>query len=540
MALDKTLNAEGMQALDLLKNSMQDVFDSVSANAYSALPSMLAQLGPKLTENKAVILAVSPKAFYNAKFGLRKALSLTLERSDDVTASLPTDYFPKTREEYEIVTGFPAGSKIFMTHNGLLTGFAIQSGKQTILFLPLEANRLFPMLRDDVCPYLKAQFAPAEPKAAPAAPLTDDELDNLFGEAEELDVGPAPAAEPTALQAAAAAAEVPSLDTVSDAVTEALPVEALPDPEEIAEEPAEAPAEEPAEEPIEAPAEAPAEEPAPPQDPLTAALYNAAAALNSTGKCTGVALCGPAEGLRTLLADVPHGRTAFIFDPEPAAKWNNGEFNTYFAEVTKTTLRRCGTDLAVAVSALYTDSEKDEKFMFFSLANEQGAKISKITENAQTDADTVACHCLQTMAEAITAAVNNPAAVAPVSAPAPAAEPAPIVEKALEDAPVIDEAAPDAPAVKVSKAPLTVAAILLGLGIVVAVVLGFVLSGRQASPAPESDPATTQAVAAESTTQPIVVSTLDVTESTEEETLDLTALSIEASEALAAAQGEGQ
>ena len=342
MSLTKSMSAETTRALSALQDAVSNCFNCTS-NGYSSVKQLLSQLGERLKENSLVIIAAEPSLFYSAKEIFCQALSLKCENSDDVIASLPTSYFPKNEREYRAVAGFPKHSEILYTPNGLFSGFCIANGTQRIAFVPLEEKLTATLLAGSLGQAL-ARFGDENNI------VVSDILDE---NTEEPEAAP---------------------ESADDEVTK----ETDGEPETIIAEP-EAPAASPAA-PV-APVAAQTEEPVKktPKEILKDDVLALVKALNDTDTTLAIAQNASLKHLQMLIKDTPGSDGNIIFDETPVEKWQGGKFNEYFANLAKGTFERCSTDFAGAASTLYSDATG--RFMFYVVADSQGAKITKVTGN---------------------------------------------------------------------------------------------------------------------------------------------------------------
>lgn len=222
MALQKTLSAETRSALDAVSQLTSAYFSEPTVKAYATVKTLIGELGSKLVENKVMIIAAEPSVFYSGKKRLCRALGMKLVGSDDIKAVLSMDYIPNS-EQYEVICGFPENAKIFPSHDGLLSGFAVSSPTdQHIIYIPLDMSRLGVMLREDVSSYLHAVTGNYDSVDFGVVAIDEDpaqaEAYDSYTYTEEEPVRPAapveapPAAEPeaepeTVISAPAAAAE---------------------------------------------------------------------------------------------------------------------------------------------------------------------------------------------------------------------------------------------------------------------------------------------------------------------------------------------
>ena len=426
LTLCKTSAEETPSALIALSEAVSKYFE-VETKEFTSIKPLFAQLGAQLTENNLVIIAAEPALFYSAKETFCQALSLKCENSEEVIASLPTSYFPKTEREYRVVAGFPRKSEILFTTNGLFSGFCSKAGEQKIIFLPLEDKLIRAMLAGDLGEMLEKIsdentivetdiLAEQEPEKEPeqeAAPKAQAEEEAPAQEEQE---------EPKTIIAGPAGAPVaPPVAPVAEST---------------------------------APAGIPISQSAAAQQPRTGSsllqenFANMVNALKNAGASLSFALSGPYKYIINLIESVPESKSVVCLDTAPAPKWSSGQFNDYFASLAKTTFENCGTDLAGAVSTLYTDATG--KFMFFVVADAAGAKITKVSGK---EANEIVFKCMTGLVKAITDKANLRAAEMPAQ------------EKKNE--------------VVKSHAPLAIAAVMLVMAIIASTFISVYFGGKK-------------------------------------------------------------
>lgn len=128
---------------------------------------LLKQLTAAFSQTDKVILAVECPLFLQTKNLLFKALGLKREISKPIVqllsggdADAPTNGFAGQAE-------VPKGSSIFLSEDGLYSGFAAASGKQHLVVLPLDAVRIDAVIANGFFDYLRALYPGNE--SAPAA-----------------------------------------------------------------------------------------------------------------------------------------------------------------------------------------------------------------------------------------------------------------------------------------------------------------------------------------------------------------------------------
>ena len=458
MSLSKTMSAETTRALTILQEAVSNYFNCTS-NAYSSVKQLLAQLGERLKENSLVIIAAEPALFYSAKEIFCQALSLKCENSEDVIASLPTSYFPKNEREYRVVAGFPKHSDILFTPNGLLSGFCVANGTQRIAFVPLEEKITATLLAGSLGETL-ARFGD-ENNIVVSDILSDD------SEAEE------PAAvsaddEVTKEAGAPAAPAVPADVPVAPVAPVAPVVAAAGEPEKKSF-----------------------------REILKEDVQELIKALIDTDSTLAIAQNASLKHLQLLIKNTPGSEDRVIFDETPVEKWQGGKFNEYFANLAKGTFERCETDYAGAASTLYSDATG--RFMFYVVADSQGAKITKVTGNDPNEI------IFKTMTGLINALKDRILANA-VAKPA-------------------QEGAPSNEVVK-SSTPLIISAVVLIIAIIASAAVAFYMKGKDDIP---DVPETTAYI--EEITEPETTTAEETTEEeTEEESEESTGEEEESSE----------
>ena len=456
MSLSKTMSAETTRALTALQEAVSNGFNCTS-NGYSSVKQLLSQLGERLKENSLVIIAAEPSLFYSAKEIFCQALSLKCENSEDVIASLPTSYFPKNEREYRAVAGFPKHSDILFTPNGLFSGFTVANGTQRIAFVPLEEKLTATLLASSLGEAL-ARFGD-ENNIVVSDILDDSETpEESENSAEEAETAAETDGEPVTAEAGA--------DIPATPATPAAPV---------------APA---------APVEAESAQPA--QKSVKEIISDGAAALvqalNDTDSTLAIVQNGSLKHLKNLIEADPASENRVVFDETPVEKWQGGQFNEYFANMAKGTFERCKTDYAGAASTLYSDTTG--KFMFYVVADSQGAKITKVTgDNAN-----------EIIFKTITGLVNA------------------LKERILANAEEKTEEKAEQPANEVVKSstPLIIAAVVLIIAIIASAAVAFYMKGS------EEVPAVPETTFAEEITEPETTEEETTEETTEEETAEET------------------
>lgn len=122
-------------------------------HTFDTLKAMLPQFASALKESTFIVLAID-KAKYNAvREKLCTALGLSFEQNGEVYRRLTqnTALSPAEKAKNAAV---PKNAAVFLTADGMYPSFAVEKGKQTIVFLPLDEERLDSVLKNGIVPYL--------------------------------------------------------------------------------------------------------------------------------------------------------------------------------------------------------------------------------------------------------------------------------------------------------------------------------------------------------------------------------------------------
>ena len=137
--------------------------------AFTDAKEMLQALSASFSRSKVVTVCADTSRFLYLKKVLFQALSLESEVSGAVTAvirSFGDDIAPETADAHALV---PKGASVFISDDGLFSGFAVQSGKQHLIVLPLDLERLDSIIDNGFSAYIKTTLDAAEmPPVLPA------------------------------------------------------------------------------------------------------------------------------------------------------------------------------------------------------------------------------------------------------------------------------------------------------------------------------------------------------------------------------------
>lgn len=135
---------------------------------FPTLKSMLPRFSSALRVSPCIVLAID-KAKYNAvREKLCLALGLATEQNDEAYRRLSENTALPVEEIVKNAV-VPKNAAVFLTEDGMYPGFAAEKGKQTIVFLPLDEERMDSVLKHGVVPYLMKKEV-AEEAPTPAVP----------------------------------------------------------------------------------------------------------------------------------------------------------------------------------------------------------------------------------------------------------------------------------------------------------------------------------------------------------------------------------
>ncbi|MGN0634788.1 MAG: SpoIID/LytB domain-containing protein [Acutalibacteraceae bacterium] len=151
---------------------------------FTETKNFFGEMGKAFNRASVIVAAADEKAFLEQKWNLLKALGLKSEICPAVqevmreSATVPD----ASMKAHALM---PKEAALFLSADGLYSGFAVRSGKQTLLFLPLSESRTQGIMTDGVRRYFEARAkeaaaaqAPekAQPPVTPPVELPDNNL----------------------------------------------------------------------------------------------------------------------------------------------------------------------------------------------------------------------------------------------------------------------------------------------------------------------------------------------------------------------------
>ncbi len=155
----------------------------ISFDEYTSLKEMFGGLSKAIKSSDFIVIAVESGIYNSTKLKLMTALSLEKEQSEAVLkklAELDIDDAAKQKN-----AAMPTGATVFVSIDGVNSGFAVKKGMQTIVMIPFDEHRLDSVLKRGLVPYITNggrlnQVTEAETSAAPEVkeePVPDESED---------------------------------------------------------------------------------------------------------------------------------------------------------------------------------------------------------------------------------------------------------------------------------------------------------------------------------------------------------------------------
>lgn len=151
--------------------------DDTAFETFATLKSMLPRLAELLKQEECIVLAIDKAKYNTVRAKLCAALSLPTVQDEEIYALLSenTGLSPEDKVKNAAV---PENAVCFLTADGMYPGFAVQKGAQTLVFLPLDEERLDRVLEMGLMPYLmQREVAPSAETPEVAKPETESLTD---------------------------------------------------------------------------------------------------------------------------------------------------------------------------------------------------------------------------------------------------------------------------------------------------------------------------------------------------------------------------
>ena len=151
----------------------------ISFDEYTSLKDMFGGLSKALKSSNFIVIAVDSSIYNSTKLKLMTALSLKKEQNEAVLKKLSKLELDESALEKNAAT--PEGATVFVSIDGINSGFAVKKGSQTIVMIPFDDQRLDSVLKRGLVPYITnggRLNSASEPEAAP----THEEKEEITSE----------------------------------------------------------------------------------------------------------------------------------------------------------------------------------------------------------------------------------------------------------------------------------------------------------------------------------------------------------------------
>lgn len=140
----------------------------ISFDEYTSLKDMFGGLSKALKDSDFIVIAVDSSIYNSTKLKLMTALSLKKEQNEAVLKKLSKLDLDESAQEKN--AAMPEGATVFVSVDGVNSGFAVKKGSQTIVMIPFDDQRLDSVLKRGLVPYITnggRLTSASEPEAAP-------------------------------------------------------------------------------------------------------------------------------------------------------------------------------------------------------------------------------------------------------------------------------------------------------------------------------------------------------------------------------------
>lgn len=155
----------------------------ISFDEYTSLKDMFGGLSKALKDSDFIVIAVDSSIYNSTKLKLMTALSLKKEQNEAVLKKLSKLDLDESAQEKN--AAMPEGATVFVSVDGINSGFAVKKGSQTIVMIPFDDQRLDSVLKRGLVPYItnggrltsasETEAAPThEEKEEPASQTTSE------------------------------------------------------------------------------------------------------------------------------------------------------------------------------------------------------------------------------------------------------------------------------------------------------------------------------------------------------------------------------
>ncbi len=178
------LSAEPKQQISGLLARISGALSAFSSadtafEVFDTLKAMLPQFAEAIKHGECIVLAVEQEKYNAVRAKLCAALSLDAVQNEEVYRMLSehTELSPDEKRKHASV---PKNASVFMTEDGMYPGIAVEKGRQTLLFLPLDEARLNRILKSGAAPYLMKKEVHTEETAPVQTNVPSDSAEDAL------------------------------------------------------------------------------------------------------------------------------------------------------------------------------------------------------------------------------------------------------------------------------------------------------------------------------------------------------------------------
>lgn len=120
---------------------------------YEKMRDLFDGFGDALQNNDLIVIAVDEKRYFKLKKAVSQAFDVDLVQMPSVLNMLENNE-ELTDEQRRDFSTFPEPATVFLSKDGMYSGFGIDNGEKFIVILPIDNDRINLILRNGVSPYL--------------------------------------------------------------------------------------------------------------------------------------------------------------------------------------------------------------------------------------------------------------------------------------------------------------------------------------------------------------------------------------------------
>ena len=122
-----------------------------------------------------ILVAVDVSKFISTKAALFRALGFKCRLNSQIVDLINSDACMATLNENQVNAhaAIPVGGKAFITNDGLFSGFGVKSGKQKLIFVPIDDRRIGAVIDNGMIDFLAEGFEKKEEEPTPVVVEND-------------------------------------------------------------------------------------------------------------------------------------------------------------------------------------------------------------------------------------------------------------------------------------------------------------------------------------------------------------------------------